>query len=185
MDVEFRKTGKRRYTITVVRENAARLEMNPAPGYDPYMPHDMLHLIVEKELKLSKGIFGQLANGGTAGSFRHINDQNSTKKQLRRLRKKKKKRGKKLLKDNSDECAQSERATYLSLYYWLSRSKDAKLRSQASNMKDNLPSIMGAMSQGEKARLNDEKLASIKVKMDEASHLWSSLEIGSAMTLSW
>lgn len=40
----------------------ALVEMNRAPGYDPLMPHDLLHLIVESELGLTRGIFGQLAS---------------------------------------------------------------------------------------------------------------------------
>jgi hypothetical protein len=43
--------------------------MDPAPGYDAKLPHDMAHFIVENELGISGGVFGQLASGGTAGTF--------------------------------------------------------------------------------------------------------------------
>lgn len=72
MKVEFRRTGERRYAVTVFRENYPTLEMNPAPGYDALMPHDLMQFIVENELGLRCGICGQLADGGNAGTFRSL-----------------------------------------------------------------------------------------------------------------
>ena len=69
MTLVFRRTGQRRYAVEVQRPGLPDLEMNPAPGYDPLMPHDMMHLVVEAQLGLTRGIFGQLAAGGTAGTF--------------------------------------------------------------------------------------------------------------------
>ena len=43
--------------------------MDPTPGYDPKMPHDMAHFIVENEMGIQGGLFGQLAAGGYAGTF--------------------------------------------------------------------------------------------------------------------
>jgi hypothetical protein len=43
--------------------------MNSAPGYDDLMPHDLQHFIVERTLGIRNGIFGQLAHGGSAGTF--------------------------------------------------------------------------------------------------------------------
>lgn len=72
MEVEFRRTGERRYAVTIFRKSYAHIEMNPAPGYDPIMPHDLLHLAVESEIGLRCGIFGQIAAGGNAGTFHTI-----------------------------------------------------------------------------------------------------------------
>ena len=68
MDVEFRRTGERRYAVTIIVPGRPMLEMNPAPGYDTRMPHDLIHFVVERELGIRHGIFGQLAAGGTAGT---------------------------------------------------------------------------------------------------------------------
>ena len=43
--------------------------MNPAPGYDDYLPHDLLHFVAEAEWNLDGAVFGQLARGGDAGTF--------------------------------------------------------------------------------------------------------------------
>jgi hypothetical protein len=53
MEVKFRRTGERRYALTIHRENLPPLEFG-GPGYDPLMPHDLQHLIVESELGSTK-----------------------------------------------------------------------------------------------------------------------------------
>jgi len=70
VEVVFEKTGVRRYAVSVHRPGLPVLRMDPAPGFDRYFPHDMQHLIVEEQLGLRDGIFGRLANGGTASTFR-------------------------------------------------------------------------------------------------------------------
>ncbi len=69
MQVVFRRTGPRRYAIDAHRGSYPDVGMDPAPGYDPLMPHDLLHLVVEAELGLTHGVFGQLAAGGDASTF--------------------------------------------------------------------------------------------------------------------
>jgi hypothetical protein len=66
MRVRFDKTGRRRYGVTVERRQAADVAMHPAPGYDDWLPHDLIHFLVEREVGLRDGIFGQLAAGGDA-----------------------------------------------------------------------------------------------------------------------
>jgi hypothetical protein len=43
--------------------------MNPAPGYDDYLPLALLHFVAEAEWELDGAMFGQLAAGGDAGTF--------------------------------------------------------------------------------------------------------------------
>jgi hypothetical protein len=68
--VELIRTGERRYAVAVERAGAPRLIMDPAPGYDERLPHDLVHLAVELEHGIAFGVFGQLAAGGDAGTFR-------------------------------------------------------------------------------------------------------------------
>jgi hypothetical protein len=70
----FRRTGQRGYAVEAKRQSFPDLEMNPAPGYDALMPHDLMHLVVEAQLGLTRGVFGQLAAGGDAGTFHSIFD---------------------------------------------------------------------------------------------------------------
>ena len=65
----FRRVGQRRYAIEAKRPSFTDVEMNPAPGYNEWMPHDLMHLVVEAQLGLTRGVFGQLAAGGDAGTF--------------------------------------------------------------------------------------------------------------------
>ena len=69
MLVHFRKTGSRRYGVFVEREGAPSLQMDPAPGFDDYLPHDLLHFVAEAEWGIDGGVFGQLAAGVTPARF--------------------------------------------------------------------------------------------------------------------
>src|SRR5216117_3627577 len=74
MRVTFTRSATRRYRVTVERESAQRLVMEPAPGYDDYLPHDLVHFVVECHCRLKDGVYGQLAAGGT-GTFRPVDQQ--------------------------------------------------------------------------------------------------------------
>lgn len=67
MDVRFRRTGKRRYAVLVSLAGAPPRTMDPAPGYDDDIPHDIVHYVVEAELRLANGVYGRAARG--AGTF--------------------------------------------------------------------------------------------------------------------
>ena len=177
MTLIFRRTGQRRYAVEVQRPGLPDLEMNPAPGYDPLMPHDMMHLVVEAQLGLTRGIFGQLASGGTAGSFRLSVDRN----QDSRLRKRVKARGKRLLQTGRDECMQSERATFVCLNEWRARSSSREQRSQAQTLAQQVRDTAGA----KELRLDQRKLDEICKHLDHLSSHWSRLEIGQRMAVAW
>jgi hypothetical protein len=185
MRVEFRKTGERRYAVIIRRENLPELKMEPAPGFDPLMPHDLLHFLVEQELGLRQGIFGQIALGGTAGTFHAVASEKSASRAEPRFRRDSARRGKKLLKQNLDDCAQSERATYICLHDWFSHSEDAKLRARAEDMKKNADSVFEQMTGAERAKLNKTKRAEIRARMDELSRRWSALRVNESITLEW
>src|SRR6185369_2889263 len=86
-------------------------------------PHDMMHLVVEAKLGLTRAVFGQLASGGDAGTFHLSPNSHGTTRDLARLRRAVKARGEKLLREGRDESIQSERATFICWYEWLSRSQ--------------------------------------------------------------
>lgn len=64
MEVTFTRTGQRRYRVSVEGPDVVSSYMDPAPGYDARLPHDMAHFIVENELGIEGGVFGQIAAGG-------------------------------------------------------------------------------------------------------------------------
>jgi hypothetical protein len=185
MKVEFHKTGERRYAVIVLRDKLPALKMNPAPGFDPLMPHDMLHFLVEQELGLRRGIFGQVALGGTAGTFQNQPSEEVNARADSRLRRKSARRGKNMLRTGLDDCAQSERATFICLYDWLAHSADKNLRARAREMKITFDSVLTQMTETERKKLNQEKLAAIRLRMDELSARWSALGVNQSMTLEW
>ncbi len=83
--VTFTRTGEKRYRVSIDGPGDKHSHMEPAPGYDPRLPHDMAHFVVENELGIAGGIFGQLAAGGTANTFQQ-EDPKSKRKARRRGR---------------------------------------------------------------------------------------------------
>ena len=172
MVLVFRRTGERRYAVEALRPGRPVVEMNPAPGYDRLMPHDMMHLVVEAQLGLSRGIFGQLAAGGNAGTFRlSVNDDQSSR-ETARARKRVTKRGKTLLKNGRNDCQESERATWICWQAWLTRSSLREL-------------TLPAKGATELRALNQIKLDQIFKHLDELSAHWSGLGVGQSVSVSW
>ena len=68
MDVSFTKVAGRRYIVKVTRDVGPELAARNGPGYDSYLPHDIVHFVVETEAGIRGGVFGQLA-AGDSGIF--------------------------------------------------------------------------------------------------------------------
>jgi hypothetical protein len=83
--------------------------MDPAPGYHDRLPHDVAHFIVEDELKIAGGVFGQLAAGGNANMF-HADDPRETRKA--------RKRGNDIAKANKNDALFSEHAIFAAQSRW-------------------------------------------------------------------
>jgi hypothetical protein len=69
MQVTFTRTGERTYSIAARRPGGEVLHMPRGPGYDPWLLHDLVHFVVERHFEIARGVFGQLAAGGDAGTF--------------------------------------------------------------------------------------------------------------------
>lgn len=179
MEVEFRRTGERRYAVTIFRQGYPTIEMNPAPGYDPIMPHDLLHLVVEKEIGLRQGIFGQIASGGNAGTFHPVTSPGENKRDAARLRRREVRRGDKLLRKGQDDSALSERAASICFNEWFSRSKDPTRRKLAAQ------SYSQTMSKNDGDILTGDVLNRVCASLDEASLRWASLKIGESLSITW
>jgi len=171
MTLVFRRTGQRRYAVEAQRPGFPDLEMNPAPGYDPRMPHDMMHLVVEAKLGLTRAVFGQLAAGGDAGTFHLFLKSDEGSREIARARNRVKTRGRKLLKEGRDDCAQSERAAHICWSEWSSRSSLRKPRT--------------ASEPAQLPVLTPRKLDEICKHLDELSAQWSGLKVGESMAVEW
>lgn len=185
MEIEFRRTGERRYGVIIHRTGHTPMEMNPAPGYDPLIPHDLLHFIVENELGLRQGIFGQIAEGGTAGTFRTVLPTGENNREVARSRRRETQRGGKLLRQGREDSMQSERATGICLYEWMARSADPARRKLSADMAVYAKQCRSQQSVTEAETLNEAMVKRICARMDELSARWSALEIGQALTVNW
>ena len=185
MVVVFRRTGERRYAIDVKRPPFRDLEMDPAPGYDKLMPHDLMHLVVEAELGLKQGIFGQLSSGGNAGTFRPAVSAGEGSREIARLRRRLKTRGAKLLQHGREECAQSERATHICWQQWLARSQAPAQKATAAAMAQQAKDVRQVAADEEQLALDQKKLDEICEHLDELSSYWSKLEVGQSMSVRW
>lgn len=167
MDVEFRRTGERQYAVTVLSPGWPTLEMNPAPGYDPLMPHDLIHFVVERELRIRHGIFGQLADGGTAGTFRPVAGLGVPSRTAARQRRALARRGATLLRKGRVDSTVSEQAADLCHRAWLARRAGTTF----------------AMNEG--MPYSTMQVTRVCDVLDELSVAWMTLGIGQALTLNW
>jgi hypothetical protein len=170
MNVTFKRTGLRKYSVAVNRPPYPDVEMNPAPGYDPSVPHDLVHMIVEAQLGLTHGIFGQLAAGGTAGTFNVPIAPDSATRAQARVGRHIRRKGKKLLQKGRHDCDESEKATFICRREWLARSQaNAKFAGTSVELEG----------------LSEKKMNEICKHLDKLSAAWSTLSVGDAIVISW
>ena len=185
MQIEFRRIGERRYAVVVYRQDGSVLEMNPAAGYDPLMPHDLLHYVVERELGLRSGIFGQLASGGNAGTFHEVPQQGAERRDVARRRKRLSRRGETLLKRGRDDSSASEDAVAMCLQAWVTRRKEqggtggTGYRPVGARRHDVPPYPATKMG------IAEVVLERILDRLDVLSAQWSALEVGESVRVDW
>ncbi len=184
MSVRFLRTGERRYAVRAALERKPIVEMSPAPGYDPLMPHDLQHFIVERALGIEGGIYGQLAASGTAGTFHIVADRADAREASRETRRRERK-GSQFMSSQRSDSARSERATYICWHDWLSHSDNPFLRVRALKMKDAACGMLEAMPPNERALYTPEKMTQIRSQFQRLSERWSVLKIGESFTEPW
>ena len=163
MQVRFERTGHRRYAVAVLRTLHGDLRMDPAPGYSDLIPHDLVHLVVEEELGLRDGIFGQLAQGGNAGTFVPT-EELRTKAWARRVERRNRSTG--------SEMGRSEALAAQVYPRWLRRIGH---RPGTHQVRQGLPPT----------DLSDTDLARAFTRLDELSAQWRAVDVGASMTVAW
>ena len=157
MIVTFTRTAERRYRVSVEGPGLVPSYMEPAPGYDDRLPHDIVHFVVENELGVAGGVFGQLAAGGHAGTFHPTGEH----KKMRVAR-----RGERLAKAHQDDAVLSERLVDLACRMW----------------RHGVPDVMPAGTPG---GVSADDLRRVCRALDAASAEWSRLGVGESMTMEW
>jgi hypothetical protein len=108
MKVTFTRTKERAYSLMIEGPKIATAVMDPAPGYHPRLPHDVAHFIVENELGIAGGIFGQMTMGGI---IRPV-ERNA------RIQRKAKRKRETIFKANHDDALFSEHAVWAAQSRW-------------------------------------------------------------------
>jgi hypothetical protein len=163
MRVRFERTGERRYAVAVEREERGDLRMDPAPGWSDLIPHDLVHFVVETELGLRDGIFGQLAAGGDAGTFVPVNEKR-TRAWARRTERRNRSTGR-------DMGASEDLAAQL-YPRWLRRRGHA-------------PGSHDVRVEPPATRLREDQLERAMARLDELSAQWRTLDVGGSLTVTW
>jgi hypothetical protein len=114
MEVTFTRTGQRRYRVSVEGPDVVSSYMDPAPGYDARLPHDMAHFIVENELGIKGGVFGQLAAGGAF----IIPTDNTKRRKIARRRER-------IAHANHKDALLSEHMIAVTSYLWQKKTSEA------------------------------------------------------------
>jgi hypothetical protein len=163
MKVSFAKTGARRYGVLIERERAPEIVMNPAPGYDDYLPHDMLHFVAEAEWELNGAVFGQLGAGDDAGTF-HPTEKPLIPRATRHPKRRKRRAGK-------PKGRRSEVLAHILQHAW-----------NARHGREPLPN--DREEQLEAARVSSSRLERVVDQLHELVERWHSLRVGEQVTLS-
>lgn len=163
MRVRFERTGERRYAVAVLRSLHGDLRMDPAPGYSDLIPHDLVHLVVEDELGLKEGLFGQLAAGGNAGTFVPT-EEPRTKAWARRVERRNRTTGR--------DMARSEVLVAQVYPRWLRRS-------------GHLPGSHYVAEEPPPTDLSAAELDRTFRRLDALSAQWRASEVGGSMTVDW
>jgi hypothetical protein len=157
MLVTFTRTAERRYRVSVEGPDVVSSYMEPAAGYDSRLPHDMAHFVVEDELGIAWGVFGQLAEGGNAGTFQPIGEPPRARVA---------KRGRRLVRVHRNDAMLSERLVGIACHIW----------------NNGVPSAMPvATTEGVTA----DDMRRVCRAFDAVSTVWSKLGVGESMTLAW
>jgi hypothetical protein len=171
MRVVFRRTGERRYAVMVEVPGQAAQTMNPAPGFDEYIPHDLVHYVVEAALGLETGVFGRAARGG--GTFYAAETAGSSREQARKRRKQaRREQGLHRERANAEQLETSERIAYLSDIAWRRR--------HGQRPDPNYTPPSAPISALDAARI--ERVVSV---LDELAPRWHELTTGGELTFTW
>ena len=163
MQVKFERTGERRYAVAVLRDQHGDLRMDPAPGFSDLIPHDLVHLVVEEELGLRDGVFGQLAAGGNVGTFVPT-EELRTKAWARKTERRNRSTG--------SEMGRSEALVAEVYPRWLRHSG----RQPGSHYLRQDPPVTD---------LSGTDLARVFERLDVLSDQWRAVDVGRSMTVEW
>jgi hypothetical protein len=169
--VSFKRTGERRYAVIVSVPGEPTRAADPAPGYDHDIPHDLVHYVVEAELRLANGVYGRAARG--AGTFITAAEHDVSSRQRAREQRKQTRRELALRSHDgapAAEMAASERIAALSDIAW---------RRKAGQRPDALRAAPVLRPQ------DATSVERVVARLDALAPLWRALPLGGELAFDW
>ncbi|HYP77332.1 MAG TPA: hypothetical protein VER12_15285 [Polyangiaceae bacterium] len=145
--------------------------MSPAPGFDAHIPHDLVHYVVEAELRLEAGVFGRALRGG--GTFYAVSTATNSREQARR-RRKQNRREVSLRREraNEEQLQTSERLAALCDLAWRRRHGQ-----RPSSVLWHAGSPISAVDAASVER--------VVLRLDQLAALWNQLPVGGELAFRW
>ncbi|WP_344280838.1 hypothetical protein [Actinomadura napierensis] len=168
MDVIFERTGERRYAVVIAGPGGATRRMDPAPGYDEHIPHDLVHYLAEAELGLASGVFGRAAAGG--GGFVPAGETAGAPRERARAQRKLRRKEAALRRSGHEDMATSERIAGVADVAWRRRA-GARTPEWAAGR---------PLSHEDEARVRR-----ILPHLDRAAALWHEVPVGGSLAFTW
>jgi hypothetical protein len=162
MQVVFTKGPGTSYDIAVHRETGAALAPRNGPGGHPYLPHDLVHLLVEREAGIGLGVYGRLAAGDN-GLFWPADPAERAKAGRRRRTKRVRPSP-----EASADMARSEELAGIAVPVWEVRHGHAR----------ELPAYV-------RAREIPPVVDRIVARFDDYAERWHALPVGGTLTVPW
>lgn len=172
MRVSFKRTGARRYAVIVELPGHDLQVLDPAPGYDDDVPHDLVHYIVEAELGLDSGVYGSAAKGG--GTFTSPDAAGLSARERARKRRKQERRETSLrARDEASarDMATSERLAALC---------DLAFRRKHGQRPDLLRKAPEPALETDAA-----DVARVVARLDVLAPRWRALAVGDSLSFTW
>ncbi|MGW0026506.1 hypothetical protein [Rhodococcus sp. NPDC003383] len=162
MQVVFTKGPGTSYDIAVHRGTGASLAPRNGPGGHPYLPHDLVHLLVEQVAGIELGVFGQLAAGDN-GLFWPADPAERVKAARHR-----KSKGAKLSDRAKKDMTRSEELAGIAVPVWEVRRGFAKTL-PAYVTRNEIPPVV----------------EQIVGRLDDYADRWHALPVGESLTVTW
>ena len=172
MNVSFVRTGARRYAVVVRVLGQADRVMDPAPGYDDDIPHDLVHYVVEAELGITQGVYGRAAQGGGTFAVREAPGLSARERARQRRKQQKRESSLRAVDDASaQQMATSERLAALCDVTW---------RRKHGQKPDPLRKAPAPTDVDDA-----EDIARVVQRLDAIAPQWRALPIGGALAFVW
>ncbi|MEE2034114.1 hypothetical protein [Rhodococcus chondri] len=162
MRVVFTKGPGTSYDIAVHRDTGVALAPRNGPGGHPYLPHDLVHFLVEKEAGIEFGVYGRLAAGDN-GLFWPADPAERAKAGRHR-----KSTGVKTSPRTRSDMARSEELAGIAVPVWEVRHHHARA----------LPAYVTA-------REIPPVIDRIVSRFDDYAERWHTLPVGDSLTVQW